>query len=159
MVRLQRANELLIYSPVTGDLRWRVGRAKVKAGSIAGSIKSDGYRAVTIDYREYRAHRIAWLLVTGEWPTYEIDHIDGQRANNAWHNLRDVPHLLNQQNRRKAFANNPTGRLGVSKIGKRFLAQIQISGRSTYIGTFDTADEAHASYVQAKRVHHAGWTL
>lgn len=102
------------------------------------------------------AHRLAWLYMTGEWPRQEIDHIDGDRANNKWLNLRDVDHATNMQNRRVAQSNNVGGFLGVSRRAE----SIHIAYVGTkYIGSFRTPEEAHAAYVQRKRAAHDGCTI
>ena len=54
----------------------------------AGYINSDGYRIITIDGREYFAHDLAWLHMTGEFPKGEVEHINGNINDDRWCNLR-----------------------------------------------------------------------
>jgi len=68
-------------------------------GSEAGSINGAGYRALRIDGSHYLVHRIIWLWQYGDWPQFEIDHINNVRTDNRLINLRDVTHGENQQNR------------------------------------------------------------
>jgi hypothetical protein len=152
---------LLSYCPSTGVMTRVSGRGGTLAGAVAGVVNNNGYRLITIQYVKYRAHRLAWLWMTGEWPKGEIDHINGVRDDNRWENLRDVPMVTNQQNRRRALKQSQTGYLGVSRTGTdgRFKAVIQAEGREHYLGTYDTAQEAHAAYVEAKRELHAGCTI
>ena len=113
-----------------------------------------------IDEREYSAHRLAWLYVHGAWPTGQIDHINGDRGDNRISNLRDVTPALNTQNQRRAArSNKSSGLLGVTANRGRWLAQISIGGKSRNLGRYATPEEAHAVYVAAKRVLHAGCTL
>lgn len=82
---------LLRYEPETGHFYWLLNRgSKIKAGQRAGAVSSEGYCQISIYDRLYRAHRLVWLYVHGEWPSQTIDHIDGNRLNNRLDNLRDV---------------------------------------------------------------------
>lgn len=132
-----------------------------RKGDVAGCINAGGYVVIRVDGVLYRANRLAWLLMTGAWPDGTIDHKDGDRSNDRWRNLRDVPHLVNMQNLRAARADNKTGLLGVciDKDRGKFKAQIRIDGRNVLIGRFDSAQAAYSAYIDAKRKHHAGCTL
>jgi hypothetical protein len=86
------ANEvrhLLDYDPATGVFRWRVkpGR-RVAAGAETGCVSNYGYKVIGIKGRVYQASRLAWLYVTGEWPEHDVDHANGDTADNRWDNLR-----------------------------------------------------------------------
>lgn len=98
--------------------------------------------------------------MTGEEPRHEIDHIDTDKSNDAWANLRDVLQVTNLQNKRRARADNKLGVLGVSRTRSgRFEASLGHEGRKVPLGYHDTAEAAHAAYVAAKRQIHAGCTL
>ena len=150
----------LDYEPDTGIFTWRVKPSKNRhAGAVAGSFTDQGYIKIGIDKRDWRAHRLAWLWVTGEHPATEIDHINGIRYDNRFCNLRPGEHRLNLQNLRSAKTGNKSGFLGVTKKGARFMAAIKVDGRVHYLGTFDVAEVAHAAYVAAKRELHPYGTL
>jgi hypothetical protein len=161
----------LHYNPISGELRWTVDRwagsppnlFKARAGDIAGYVETRGYLRVGIDGRVYKAHRIAWLIVEGRWPAAEIDHIDGNRTNNAWSNLRETDRRTNQENQRRARCDNQSGFLGVARCHKRkrkrWRAQIQVGGRNRHLGYHATPEEAHQAYLDAKRELHVGNTL
>ena len=100
----ERANELLCYAAETGVLTWRVDRVRAKAGNDATQSAVRGYRKVKVDRTYYQAHRVAWLLANGSWPSMQIDHINGTRSDNRLVNLRDVSCRENQKNRRGKFA-------------------------------------------------------
>lgn len=149
---------LLEYCPETGVLTW-TGRHSIRiphAGATAGTIDRLGYVLISIKYRRVRGHTLAWVLMTGEYPTGEIDHINGDKGDNRWANLRDTDHDRNMQNLKAAKRNNPTGLLGVTSHsnGKHFTAQIQAGGRRRYLGCFGTPEEAHAAYMAAKKQYH-----
>lgn len=158
-----RVRELLDYDPESGIFRWKVRRSNVPAGAAAGNPKQDGSIRIGIDGQIYLAHRLAWLLVNGSWPTHSIDHINGNAADNRIANLRDVPHLLNMQNRRKPRKGNNSGLIGAAwqERGGFYISRIRdtVKRRTVYLGSFATAEEAHAAYVAAKRLMHEGNTL
>ena len=152
----ERVRGLVFYDPATGGLCWRATRKGVRA---AGSNHDDGGRVIVIDGRRYPVPRIIWLYVYGALPADQIDHIDGDRQNNRLANLRDVSCSVNQQNRRRARTDSTTGLLGVSPCGRRFRAKIKLDGKLRHIGNFKTPEEAHASYLRAKRQLHEGCTI
>lgn len=118
-----------------------------------------GYSIVSVDAKQRYAHRLAWLYVYGQWPNGSIDHINGVRTDNRIQNLRDVSHKTNMQNIRAANRRNASGFLGVMPSLSKWQAQINIDGKQTYLGSFDTPELAHEAYVSAKRKHHAGCTI
>jgi hypothetical protein len=156
----ERVRTLLTYDHTTGVFANLVARGKVKAGDDAGTTMQIGYRCIGIDGRPYYAHRLAWLLVYGEWPKAEIDHIDGNKANNAIVNLRDASKSLNMQNRRTPRADNKSGFLGVSvcKQTGGWRATIRAGGKFIHLGRFDSPQAAADAYSEAKRTHHASVT-
>ena len=155
---------LLHYDPETGLFTWKIKTCrKVVPGAVAGYIKPEGYTIIRINKIGYRASRLAWLYMTGQHPLNDIDHIDGNPRNNSFNNLRDVTTAGNIQNQRRAHNRNKTGAgfLGVSKLKstKRWRARICTKGVQTLIGWFDTPEEAHQAYVEAKRRIHNTCTL
>lgn len=150
---------VLDYDPITGVFKWKVSRGRAIAGRATGSKNSRGYLVIVIDSVNYKAHRLAWLYQTGEWPSRQIDHIDGNVANNRFANLRDTTTRVNQQNQRKPRSDNSTGYLGVSRSKGRFVAQISVAGKYHSLGYFDTAEEASTAYLDCKRLFHEGCTL
>ena len=123
-----------------------------------GSLMSLGYVLISVQKKKYLAHRLAVLFMTGVWPD-EVDHEDGVRNNNRWTNLRARDHTFNQQNIKRAKKSNGSGVLGAFTVGKRFKSSIRVRGRVLHLGYFDTAEEAGAAYLVAKRMHHPGCTI
>ena len=144
-----RAN--LRYDKTTGVVSWD--------GRQAACANSAGYLRLKIGGRLYYAHRLAWLAVTGDWPAAGTDHIDGDRKNNRWANLREADQRLNNENLRAPRSHNTNGKLGIEKNGSGFAARIRVRGTRLYLGTFRTAEKAHAAYVKAKRQLHEGCTI
>lgn len=137
----------LIYDPETGLISKPCGKE-------AGSTDSYGYRRVFIDGKHVKAHRAAWRLFYGSWPTSYIDHIDGDRTNNKISNLREASDSINQQN--KLIGTSSAGHIGVSFNRDNYRARISCSGRHYWLGTFDNIFDAVAAYMSAKNRLHAG---
>lgn len=153
---VQRIREVFDYNPEDGLLRWRVSpNRRIRVGSVAGC-KNNGYYKTCLDGAEVMAHRLVWAHYHGVWPEFEIDHINGNRADNRISNLRDVPHMVNSQNIKGPFRNNSIGLLGVVKDHGRYTARIGVNGKTIHVGMYGTPEEAHAAYMGAKRNLHEG---
>lgn len=154
MITAARVRELLNYDPGTGIFTWKVKRRSVNAGAVAGSLRPDGRWKIEVDRREYKAHRLAWLYVNGEWPPLDLDHEDNDPSNNRIANLRPATGSQNQGNKRKPRSNT-SGYKGVSwfkykhKDGGKWHAQIMKAGKRVHLGFFDDPEQAHAAYVEA----------
>jgi hypothetical protein len=142
------------FQPLTGDLVRKAYRGK---GLPVTTTNTEGYLVTKVRGRQYRVHRLAWLMVHGAWPEHEIDHINGVKTDNRLGNLRDVSPALNQHNKRLPQGNNSTGFLGVTRRNGRYAAQIERAGRQVQAGSFDTPQEASAAYLAAKAVYHPGF--
>ena len=143
-----RLREKLHYDPNNGQFHWRRGGhfvGSVKAGQLAGTVVTGGYISIGIDQKYYKAHRLAWLYVYGVWPSYLVDHIDGDTANNRISNLREATSSQNQVNRRRHRVNK-TGFRGVSMRNGEYYSQPNFNGQRHFLGSFKTAEEAHKAY-------------
>lgn len=139
-----RVRELFDYNPNDGHLRWKVARQKINKGDIAGYVStSDGYRYVCFDYNELSAHRIVWLLMTGDWPKCQIDHKNKIRDDNRWNNLREATNRKNSYNK-DVQKNNKLGVKGISYDERRrkYRVRIRIGAKDYTIGRYDTLEEA-----------------
>lgn len=153
------AGVLFRYEPESGFLFWvQHPWSNLKNGSRADIQGSRGYRIVCCGRKQYAAHRIAWLVQTGNWPA-AIDHKNGDRSDNRFENLRESDPVSNAQNRRKPRKRNLAGFLGVSIERSLFRACIKVGSKNIYLGVFKTPEEAHHVYVQAKRKWHQSCTL
>ena len=147
MITQKELLENLVYDKDTGVFTRKISlNTKIRVGDVAGGKDVKGYVCIRVMGKTYKAHRLAWLYVHGKWPENEIDHIDGCTYNNSILNLRDVSKSINQQNRRSVK--------GYSKDGNRWKAQIRASGKWTHLGCFETEEEAHSAYVNAKNTMH-----
>ena len=160
MLTQKRLRELLRYHPGTGIFTWLVRTSnRICVGDVAGCSGKHGHIRINVDGVPYLAHRLAWFYMKGVWPQFEIDHKDTVSSNNAWKNLRDVTHIVNLQNQRKAHCDNKTGFQGVSANGEGFMSEIMLTGERHYLGTHQTPELAHQTYLDAKRELHVGCTL
>lgn len=124
------------YNIDTGKMYWK-GKYNGRApkGSECGSIRSDGYRIIQVNNRNYLAHQLVWILFNFEYPKYQIDHINGNRQDNRIENLRDVPALVNNKNAKK-HKHNTSGIMGVGwhKKSGKWRAYIKVAGRQIELG-------------------------
>lgn len=103
-----------------------------------------GYVRVRVLGARLYAHRVAWLLMTGVWPD-EVDHVNRDRADNRWHNLRSGSHLANMQNV-STYSNNTTGFTGVYRRSSGWVAHSRGgSGTRRYLGHFKDVNDAIAA--------------
>ena len=150
----------LHYDPETGVFTWR-WRADMRpqwnatfAGKVAGRTRRPkksrtAYRDISINNSRYMAHRLAWLYMTGEWPSERLDHRDNDGLNNRWLNLREATNSENMANNRRQ-RNNTSGFKGVSwsKVMQLYHAYIWHDGKRHHLGYFNTPEEAHQAYLR-----------
>jgi hypothetical protein len=155
MVEINRYNEslldykelhrLLSYDEETGIFRWKV---QLSPSGLVGNVAGykDTYIIISIRGKKYTAGRLAWLYVYGEWPELLIDHIDRNKHNNAIDNLREATNTQNLCN-----ADRVINAKGYYFDNGRYKSKIKVNGRDITIGRFNTEEEAHTAYIQAKK--------
>ena len=156
LITAARLRERLHYDQETGAFTNRAHRSSIACvGDVAGCLVNTGYRSLCVDYRHYSAHRLAWLYMTGEWPKNQIDHINGDRADNRWCNLREADSSKNQANSSRR-PGNTSGFKGVSWDSQRrkWRAGIKVLGRSINLGCFDSRAKAYAAFSIVARKHY-----
>jgi hypothetical protein len=147
--------ELLAYDPTTGQLRWRerdrrhfpsdhawrawnarwAGEPALNCPDVRGYLHGRLFR------QEQYAHRIAFAIYHGRWPSEQIDHINRDRGDNRIENLRDVDRLANGKNA-KLNVRNTSGHVGVCRRGRRWIARFRHNNKDIHIGYFDTVEQA-----------------
>jgi len=146
---------MVSYDPDTGVFTRLVSKARAKVGDVMGVMDPSGYVLIPLNNRLYRAHRLAWLYMTGSWPVEFIDHIDRNRANNSWKNLREASATVNAQNS-SLRSDNKSGVKGVTwcNTHHKWLAQIRVDRRTKYLGLFTDLTEAAEVRARAEdRLH------
>ena len=114
-----------------------------KNGKIAGAVNGAGYPQICVDYVMYLAHRLIWLYEHGSFPANQIDHINGNPADNRLENLRLSTQTENMKNRRVGKANT-SKIMGVNfdTLRGKWLVRISVNGTSCNIGRFSDFFEA-----------------
>lgn len=150
---IERLRKILSYDPETGVFRWTSGE---RAGTVASSLNATtGYVRIRALGKQFLAHRLAWAFVNGAKPSGCLDHINCDKTDNRIENLREATVSQNMHNR-GIQRNNSTGFKGVyfHKRAQKYTAQIKVSGKKIYLGTFDTALDAHTAYCFAAKALH-----
>lgn len=148
MVTQQLLKELFNYNPDTGQfIRLKTLSRRTKVGEVAGTTDTHGYVVITLCGKKYKSHRLAFLYMTGSIPDGEIDHINNDRADNSWKNLR---HASSGQNR----CNSPAKKRKSSKYKGVYL--IKRSGRwgvkickdyeKVFVGSYTSETAAAKAY-------------
>lgn len=155
----QIIQEAFHYDPLTGNVIWRLDRPQehfktqrsyqrylnVQAGKpIKASVNYYGYKVVGLGQAVLAVHRIAFAIMTGNFPKFNVDHIDGNPLNNIWANLREVSQAINTRNQRMNIRNT-SGYAGVyyAKRENRWACQVKVDGVLKRLGAFDTPEEAY----------------
>lgn len=151
----------LRYEPETGKLFWLDNedmpnnwRARFSGKEALNSTGDRGYKRGDILYRPFLAHRVAWALFYGEWPSDQIDHINGVRDDNRIANLRDVPHGENCKNKGRS-SKNTSGVTGVhwDSQQEKWMARIRVNYKYNYLGRFDCIGQAIKARREAEALY------
>lgn len=147
-------SDALSYDSETGIFRWKITSGKGVIGCVAGTPTAKGYIEISVKGKRYLAHRLAWLLSKGKWPSAQIDHIDGDKKNNRLSNLRLATNSQNHANR-GAQKNSTSGIKGVYfwKTRGVWKSQIVVNGRNIFLGYHQTKEAAAAAYAAAAAKH------
>jgi hypothetical protein len=145
----EKLRELLNYDPATGVFTRRVSTSNaVKIGDEAGWIDGHGYVCISLLNITWKAHRLAWLWMTGDWPENDVDHENTNRSDNRWLNLREGTRSQNLANSGKR-PSNTSGLKGVSfhKQSQKWRATISSGDKQIYLGLYDCKAAAHFAYL------------
>jgi hypothetical protein len=138
------------YDPTTGVFSVLVPRkgcsGKFRSiGQPLGTMTSHGYLKISLLGSSQYLHRLAFLYMTGELPE-TVDHVNGDKSDNRWANLRSCSQQENCRNKR--VVKSKCGLKGVTNVGRRYRAQIVHNHKPMHLGYFDTAESAHDAYFQ-----------
>lgn len=156
MLTKQILESQLEYNPETGIFINKITRARrSRKGLPAGSKEKTGYIRIIVNYKPYRAHRLAWLYMTGEFPKNMIDHINCDKSDNRFCNLREAAMSQNKFNQGEQ-SNNQSGHKGVSihKQTGKWRARGNKNGKETHLGLFERKEDAIYAYVKFAESNH-----
>lgn len=150
---LKNVKEYIKYEPATGRffrIKSDCPRNQRSVGQETGlSNGPRGYLLLKYKGKMIRTHRLAWLMVHGEWPD-TIDHINGNIKDNRIENLRNVS---NRENCRNHYKHRAGKLVGANKNHGKWQPNIRVKGKLLYLGNFDTEKEAHEEYVKYLKKH------
>lgn len=146
----ERIRECFSYDERTGKITRLISTRNAKAGSDASKNEARGYFNTSVDGHILGSHVVAWVIKTGEYPVLQIDHINGNRKDNRWCNLRQVTRSQNLQNSKRRL-DNSSGVKGVNwhKKCQKWNARLCLNGHSINLGFFTELEDAKAARINA----------
>lgn len=149
---------LVSYSPDTGEFVWVNPLRSFERGKVAGTVMADGrYVMIKVSSIGFLGHILAWLYMTGEFPTVELDHEDGNGLNNKWLNIRPATRSRNNQNR--VSKNNRHGVQGVLTRNGKFYGRVRLNKKSYVTADYLTVEEAGAAVAVLRHKLHAEFAV
>jgi hypothetical protein len=145
---MSEVNRRVSYDPETGRFTALVSAGRRKVGEQLGYPDGSGYIKLAFNGKWVMAHRLAWRLSHGAWPTGEIDHINGNPSDNRIANLREATRSQNVMNTRRGN--------GVCwhKGRKKWQVAVKAKGKAHYLGCFADREAAEAVAAEAiRRLH------
>ncbi|MGL6211363.1 MAG: HNH endonuclease [Paracoccaceae bacterium] len=167
-IPVDQLREAISYDPVTGDLTWllrprshfpsdriwRSANANFCGKPALRYVNGHGYLYGTFMQKKVAAHRVAFALMLGAWPTGDIDHINGTTTDNRWENLRMATKSENSRNMKKSKRNKSgTTGVGWNTANMKWIAYIRANGRQISLGSFTDKALAVAARKSAERTY------
>lgn len=153
----ERLRELLAYDPETGIFTWKTTMgSRAVAGQQTDSLDDHGYVRIRVDKRLYRAHRLAVLYMSGSFPPADVDHINLNRADNRWKNLRNATRTVNARNT-NLRSDSTSGLKNVSwhKATGKWQVNLAAGGKNIHIGLFADKELAAQAAAEARSKYHS----
>lgn len=151
MITPNRLKQLFDYDPAAGTFTRKLNAGSATVGQIAGCRDRSGYIRISVDCQRFAAHRLAFLFMTGKLPALHIDHINGDRGDNRWLNLREVTRTENNRNKCNR-SDNTSGHPGITWLprNKKWRARISTDARRISLGLFNSIEQAIAARKEAE---------
>lgn len=158
MLTQDKLKEVLDYDPDTGIFKWKKYiSSNASTGRIAGNQLPVGYISIQVSGTRYYAHRLAFLYMEGYFPENQVDHINKNKCDNSWNNLREVSIQCNARNVGN-HKDNTSGVKGVDfiKARNKWRARITNMGNSIHLGLFNSFKDAVIARYKAEQ--YLNWT-
>ncbi len=156
MISQELLKHLLDYNPETGIWKWKVSASpRVKVGEPAGHWENNGYLRIRVMGGYYLASRLAFLYMEGKMPTRLVDHINQDRSDNRWTNLRECSRSQNNTNIPKK-SNNTSGFRGVHwhKASQKWAVNLRYQKKTINGGVFESFEEAKRKRIELEKLYH-----
>ena len=143
MITQKELKEYLDYNSETGYFIWKIDTGRGRIGEKADYKNNKGYIQIGIKNKFYLAHRLAFLWMEGYLPENGVDHVDRDKTNNKWNNLREVSQSCNAKNR-SLRSDNKSNIIGVSwhKMSGKWVSNIKANNKKIHLGLFEDIDMA-----------------
>jgi hypothetical protein len=154
-ITFDELKRVLNYDALTGLFTWNISKRGAHKGDQVGSADKNGYIIIRINSKQYKAHRLAWLYMTGGWPKDQIDHVNGIASDNTFSNLRECTSAQNQYNI-SIKSSNTSGYRGVFFCirRKKWQARCKDNGKTHNLGYYELPKLASVAYENfAKKLH------
>jgi len=155
----ERLKQLMVYDPLTGIFTRRIqAGSRGLAGDVAGTVETNGYVRISVDSRPYRAHRLAFLYMTGMWPEKDVDHRFGDTSDTTFASLREATKSENLQNSKKRV-DNSSGTKGVSFRKDRGMFSVRMKVGNVYksFGCYKELELAELVATEARELYHGSF--
>lgn len=137
-------DDTFTYNPETGEI--------ARDGRVVGSRNKGGYLVIKFHGHQMYAHRLAVRLMTGAWPTAEVDHRNRDRSDNRWENIRAARPTDNRVN--SVMSRGTVGVRGIDIVDGRYRVRVKRLGVEKTIGTFNDLGDAVAARRAAEKRHY-----
>lgn len=143
----------LHYDPASGKFTWlkASSRRTDLVGKPAGCVNARGYFRISVLGKSHLSHRLAFLYMTGRFPTHVVDHINGDPSDNSWANIREATQSQNLANQK---ARNLRGVKNVYPQDGKWVVRLMVNKTYKTEGLYATLEEAANA---AKKARKAAW--
>jgi hypothetical protein len=150
----KRFNEAFEYSD--GKLYWKISNTNaIKVGQEVGTEYARGYRRVSLDGSVYAVHRVIWTMFHGELTKEtQVDHINGDAADNRIENLRLANSSQNCCNRRMRPNNSGIKNVSFVKENQKYRVALQVNKQRKFFGYYEDLELAELVALEARNKYH-----